>query len=77
MRLSKRKTFTAKDARDAKESQKGGRVQTPPVAPNRLALHPPVAVYLSSVFLGVPGVLCGECLLKLTRHLAASIHGEF
>ena len=77
MRLSKRKTFTAKDARDAKEGQKRGRVQTRPVTPNRLALHPPVAVYLSPVFLGVPGVLCGERLLNLALHLAASTRGEF
>jgi hypothetical protein len=74
MRLSKRKAFTAKDAKDAKEGQKRGSVKTCSVTPIRLAWHPPVAVYLSLAFLGV---LCGECRLNLTPHLAASTHGEF
>jgi len=77
MRLSRRKTFTAKDAKDAKEGQKRGSVQTRSVAPIRLAWHPPVAVHLSLAFLCVLGVLCGECRLNLTPHLAAFTHSEF
>jgi hypothetical protein len=74
MRLSSRKTFTAKDAKDAKEGQKRGSVQTRSVKPIRLAWHPPVAVYLSLAFLRV---LCGDSRLNLTPHRAAPTHGEF
>lgn len=77
MRLSRRKTFTANDAKDANEGQKRGGVHTCSVTQIRLAWHPPVAVYLSLALLCVLGVHCGESRLHLAPHLAAFTHGEF
>ncbi len=77
MRLTKRKTFTAKDAKDAREHRgqiiRDGRMpcQTVPGHGTRLCL----ASLLT--FLRVPGVLCGERLLNLALYLAASTRGEF
>jgi hypothetical protein len=77
MRLSNRKSFTAKDARDAKEHRgeknRYGKMPCQTVRSHGTRLCPASLL----TFLRVPGVLCGERLLNLTPHLAASTHGEF
>jgi hypothetical protein len=59
----KRKAFTAKDAKDAKENQRldlGAKAL--PARTDRHAFHPAVVTCLPPVFLGVP---CGKCFLCL------------
>lgn len=77
MRPSKRKTFTAKDAKDAKERQR--EMNRDGWRPGQTAWGHGTRLYSVSLmtFLRVLGVLCGQWLLNLTSHLAASTHGEF
>ncbi len=76
MRLSKRKTFTAKDAKYAKDNQ--GETNRGGTKPCQTVRGHETRLYLASPmnFLRVLGVLCGECLWNLASRRAASTHGE-
>lgn len=74
MRLSKRKIFTAKYAKDAKEYR--GETNRDGTMPCQTVRSHGTRLYLASLLTFLRGALCGECLWNLASRRAATTHDE-